>query len=302
MPDLKNYASYFEALTKKVELSTEDFKEASNILISMTKALEEEKIAYAQDGGKTRALGSITSMYSNILNKVTESAGLKPPFGQTYEQMKRSAEESLLEQPKEYQELFKQLDNFRDKFIEYSDKIAQKAKEEALNLNAEYQQQKIAKIALNEVTNIATKVERDMLKPQIENEGWLDPVSTAQSLKFLNDQFNSIEKETQKNTRLNDNDKEAITAKIKETKSSFRDIIIKLSPESKEFISIIDNSNLDIGKLKTKTPEERKNYVKESLSNLKAAKKGPELEKAVKEAQLIRYEIKHLKKRQRYVY
>ena len=95
------------------------------------------------------------ALYLSIFNKIIESSGQKAPFGQAYEDMKKSAAESLHEQPQEYQELFKQLDNFRNKFIENSTNISQESKEEATKLNATYQQEEIAKTALTEIEKMA---------------------------------------------------------------------------------------------------------------------------------------------------
>ena len=140
-----------------------------------------------------------------------------------------------------------------------------------------------------------TNKKKQLKQPSLKQKKWLEPVDTAQAIKFLNDQFNSIEKATNKNTKLSTKDKENIIQKINETKLTFRKSIIKLSPKSERFIETIDNSKLDIGKLKSKSSQERKDCLNQCLDNLKTAK-GSELDKAVKEAQLLRYEVKILKR------
>jgi hypothetical protein len=222
MPSLEDQLEEFALLIDTPNLTAENLKKAANQLIDISKTLDEEIKANKENEDLVRAIGSISSITKNTFTQISD----KP--SDLYNAIQGSAKQALPKQAPIYSQLFKQVDVFRTKLIENSKHLPQKDKEEILEINKAYQQEKIFKSSLTEVTAMAEKIKRDMLDGQMKKDGWIDPVNTAQALKLLNDQFDSINKAVQKNPILSEKDKIDIAAKIQATKKSFRKTIAQL--------------------------------------------------------------------------
>ncbi len=233
-----------EKINDKVELESQDFEYAAKAIIKIRQDLDNVAAKNNQQTTKY-AIGEITKLSSILFSEIGETLDKKSTTAVSYEDLIKTSDQYFTPELKELKDIFTQIDKFRAKCINNPD-LSKQTRQAMLKTNTDYLIQQIQKTSEIEITNIVTKIERDMLTPMLLEDGWLDYKATKQSINFLNDTLDSIQKTIKKNPLLSPANIDSITNKIDAAKKSFRKRIIELSPLSEHIIKDLDNPNNEV--------------------------------------------------------
>ncbi len=230
-----------ERINSKEKLEPQDFEDAASAIIEIRQDLEN---IVAQNNQQTTiyAIGNITKLSSILFSEIREALDKKSISAISYKELIKTSDQYFTPELKEFKDIFAQIDKFRTKCIK-SPNFNVKAKQAMLKVNADYLAKQILKTSDTEITNIVTKIERDMLIPILLKDGWLDYKAVKQSINFLNDILASIQKTIKKNPLLSSVDIDLITKKIEAAKKSFSERIVRLSPISEYIVEALNKSH-----------------------------------------------------------